>query len=312
MLLGNNHATYLRVAFSNEAEIEDIILDNIGLLFGDYSLLLAKSKLKTIGGTGSIPDGVLINFESKEWYIIEVERGVHKTWEHIAPQVSKQLTAILNAESKAKILTQAIQSIGTDKDFLDLLQEVGIKPLNIHGELQSIIDKPPILALPIDEIPDDLEEWASTLKIEFKIWTVEKYISSSNDVIYSIPEFNQARGSSTGVSAASPDTQPRQGSLMRRVVDGGFLKEGAIVHMDYGPKGKPKKHFQGHIRPDGIELDDKVYSPSIAALRCIQTVSPSRTSANGWTKWKTADGTLIDDAYKKYLANLDENDHDAI
>jgi hypothetical protein len=69
--------------------------------------------------------------------------------------------------------------------------------------------------------------------------------------------------------------------------------------MGYGQKGQPKTDFEARIREDGMEIDGKVYSPSVAALRCIQTVSKARTSANGWVTWKTEDGLLIDEVFKK-------------
>jgi hypothetical protein len=302
MLLTKENHSYVKVAFSSEEEIEKVILEHIGLLFGDYSCLLGKAKLQTIGGRGSIPDGVLINFESKNWFIIEVERGVHGTWQHIAPQISRQLTAITNEESKAKLISQALDVISQQKDLRDLLSEIDIPEMRIHRELDTILSKQPILALPIDEIPDDLEDYLGTLKIDFKIWVIEKYIDEQNKIIYSIPAFNEARGGSGETKVDTPDSQARQGSLMNRVVRAGILRDGDSVYMDYGPKGKAKKHFQGIIRENGIEVDGKVYSPSIAALRCIQTVSSSRNSANGWVVWKTEDGALIDEAFKKLVA----------
>lgn len=302
MLLTSDYKTYLRVSFSNEEEIEKVVLENIGLLFGDYSCLLPKAKLLTIGGKGTIPDGVLINFQSKEWFIIEIERGIHRTWDHIAPQVSKQLTAIVNEASKAKILIQAMEEIKGRKDFRELLSEIGIEDINIHGELQSILSKPPIIALPIDEIPDDLKEWTQTLKNVVRIWIVEKYINEKNEVIFSIPDVGQD-GQAASVDSEDEDAiEANKGSLMSKVVKAGVLKVDETVFLDYGPKGKQKTHFEGRIKEDGIELDGKVYSPSIAALRCIQTISKNRKSSNGWVMWKTTDGQLIDEAFKKWKA----------
>jgi hypothetical protein len=91
---------------------------------------------------------------------------------------------------------------------------------------------------------------------------------------------------------------------MSRVVRAGILKVDEPVYMDYGPKGKPKTHFVGRVKEDGIEVDGIVYSPSIAALRCIQKVSSTRNRANGWVTWKTQDGSIIDEAFKK-LAEIE-------
>jgi hypothetical protein len=301
MLLTKEYKTYLKVSFSNEEEIENVILDNVQLLFGDYICLLPKARLITVGGKGTIPDGVLINFQSMEWFIIEVERGIHGTWDHIAPQISKQLTAIANETAKAKIITQALGEIQENKELKDLLAEIGIEEIHVHGKLQSILSKPPIIALPIDIIPDDLEEWADTLRNEIRIWTVEKYINDNNDVIYSIPDIESEDDLSQEGNNQEKGSGPKKtADLLKKLIAKGLLQVDQQVYFDYGPKGKSKTHFEGKIKLDGIEIDEKVYSPSIAALKCIQTISKYRKSANGWKVWKTLDGALLNETYKKF------------
>ncbi len=178
---------YQKTVFKDEDEIERIVLDNYQLLFGNYSILLPKAKINTIGGKGSIPDGIVINFESKEWFIIEVERGIHGTWDHIAPQISKQITAITNTETEERIKTFCLQEIENNKDFKDLLFEIGISEMKIHSNLNRIFECMPIIAIPIDEIPSDLTEWAQTIKNEVRIWEISKY-TFQNNVIYSLPD----------------------------------------------------------------------------------------------------------------------------
>jgi len=75
------------------------------------------------------------------------------------------------------------------------------------------------------------------------------------------------------------------------------LNVGDIVHFEYGPKGKPKTYFEGKVCSDGIEVDGIVSSASVSALRCIQQISPSRTTTNGWVTWKTADGKFLEEKW---------------
>lgn len=309
MLLTKEYKTFLRVSFTNEEEIENVILDNVQLLFGDYICLLPKAKLSTIGGTGTIPDGVLVNFQTKEWFIIEIERGIHGTWDHIAPQISKQLTAIANEAAKAKIITQALEEIKNDKELKDLLAEIGVEEIHVHGQLQSILSRPPIIALPIDIVPDDLEEWAVTLRNEIRIWTVEKYINDNNEIIYSIPDIESEDDYPTDSSQLKDAGQKKTADLLKKLIAKGLLQIDQKVYFDYGPKGKSKTHFEGKVKLDGIEIDEKVYSPSVAALKCIQTISTYRKSANGWKVWKTLDGALLNETYKKFRD--EENKPDA-
>ena len=36
---------------------------NFKLLFGDYSILLPKSLIRTSGGKGTVPDGIIVDFK---------------------------------------------------------------------------------------------------------------------------------------------------------------------------------------------------------------------------------------------------------
>jgi hypothetical protein len=89
------------------------------------------------------------------------------------------------------------------------------------------------------------------------------------------------------------------GCLLSSVLSAKLLIEGDKLWFRYGPKGQAKTKFEGIVRQDGVEVDGRVYSPSIAAIRCINKVNPSRTTANGWTTWKTPNGKLIIELLKQ-------------
>ena len=93
-----------------------------------------------------------------------------------------------------------------------------------------------------------------------------------------------------------------EGVVEKVVVDNfKLLFGGYSIHFDYGPKGKPKTHFEGVVRSDGIEVDGVVSSASISAMRCIQKINPTRTTANGWAIWKTVDGKLLEEKWNALL-----------
>ena len=69
-----------KVQFKTEEEVEKVVVDNFKLLFGDYSILLPKSLIRTSGGKGTIPDGIIIDFKGNRWFILEVERGDLEEW----------------------------------------------------------------------------------------------------------------------------------------------------------------------------------------------------------------------------------------
>ncbi len=70
------------------------------------------------------------------------------------------------------------------------LRIMDINQLDIHGKLQSILRRSPIVAIPIDAIPRDLTEWARTLRKTVRIWVIEKFVSDSDSsrVLNSIPD----------------------------------------------------------------------------------------------------------------------------
>jgi hypothetical protein len=296
MIFDKSGRIYSKMEFADEDEIENVVINNFKLLFGDYSILLDKNLINTNSGKGSIPDGIIINFQENRWYILEVERGIHGTWEHIAPQISKQITAMENIDTKVKIAENCIKKINKNTSFKDLLNEIDIEEINIHGTINKILKSPPIVALPIDFIPNDLKDWTKTLKVEVTVWLVEKYVDINGNVLFSIPEKEIEIETET---ISNDDNAKLTGNFLSQVINKGLLTIGQELYFEYGPKGKTKTKFIGIVRKNGIEVDGEISSVSVSSLRCIQKVSPSRTTSNGWVVWKTKDGKLINELYKK-------------
>ena len=161
MLIGDSEQ-YLKVAFDTEAELEQFVQDNYELLFGSASIYVPQQRITTSGGKATIPDAVVVDLESGRWYVVEVELARHGTWEHIAPQVSKQLAAVSNAATQESIVTEALAAVRESEDLKEALSEFGIKEFGLHGRIAEILKSLPTVAIPIDKIPDDLEEWAET------------------------------------------------------------------------------------------------------------------------------------------------------
>lgn len=295
---------FFRSPFEDESEIEKVVKDYAEYLFGSSILFLPKSKISTLGGAGTIPDGFVIDVESDEWFMVEAELATHGTWQHIAPQVSKQLAATDSQATRESLLKVCLDMVKKEKSAAGVFADLDIPLIEIHGKLQAILAKPPTIAIPIDSIPPDLQSWVKTLKFPVKIWLIEKYQSLDGmTVYYSIPDENvptlttqSTRGEqlSTLVSRLS---QPYQD-----VMQSGLIKEGQTVLLDYGPRGKPRKQWTGILRKDGVEIEGKVMSLSAAAVYCIQKTGSKRETANGWIMWKTEDGEYLNDYYNKVFS----------
>jgi hypothetical protein len=71
------------------------------------------------------------------------------------------------------------------------------------------------------------------------------------------------------------------------------------AEIGHRPRGSERRTFEGILRLDGIEVDGKVFSPSYAAVHCIQKAGSSRKTANGWVMWRTESGELLVDLYNR-------------
>lgn len=310
-MLINNKVQFLKTAFANEAELESIVEEFSEHLFGSGIIFLPKTKIKTDGGIGTIPDAFVIDVQQEEWYLVEVELAHHGTWNHIAPQVSKQLVATESQTAKDKILDLALSHLKTNKPIIEMLNEFGIGKMEIHGKLQKILRKPPTIAIPIDSIPTDLKNWISTLKHKSKVWLIEKFVSLSNEneILYSFPdEISPSLSTQTEKGKSLLSVKTRGSQPFQELLDAQLISIDQVLHFKYGPKGEKKTQFEGIVKAKGIEVDGKVFSPSYAAVHCIQKTGSLRKTANGWTIWRTHENKLLDDLYNSIPNNGNNND----
>ena len=122
--------------------------------------------------------------------------------------------------------------------FRDPAVGLGLFRIQIHGLLENILAKRPTVAIPIDSVPADLEDWNRTLRHEVKICIVEKYNSSSGhpSVLYSIPDENfpslvTTTSGKDGTTVVRSYSQP-----WRDLMESGVLSGGAALTMRYARK----------------------------------------------------------------------------
>lgn len=302
-----NDRKFIKSPFDNEAELEQVIIDNYEHIFGPSSIYLPKKKIKTGDGAGTIPDGFAIDLSSRKWYLVEAELLHHTVWNHIAPQVSKQVIASLQPYSRRVIQDLAVKTYSSDETTREKFQELGIKELNVRKVIQDILEKEPIIGVPIDSISSDLKEWARTLKYNVKLWVISKFIEFKNpsNVIYEFPEEFKPEVDTEkeeGIEENSQDIT-RYDVSISDLIEKGFISVNEQLIMDYKPRNGEQKQYTALIHDDGsLELlGQKFSSPSYAALAGIQDAGSDRQTINGWTSWKTKKGKLIADLREEYL-----------
>ncbi|MDP6641749.1 MAG: hypothetical protein QF381_04900, partial [Nitrososphaerales archaeon] len=140
---------------------------------------------------------------------------------------------------------------------------------------------------------------------------IEKFVSLSNenDIFYSFPdETSPSISTQTEKGKSLLSVKTRGSQPFQELLDTKLLSVEQVLHFNYGPKGKRKKQFEGIVKEKGIEVDGKVFSPSYAAVYCIQKTGSLRKTANGWTIWRTHENKLLDDLYNSIPSNGDNND----
>jgi hypothetical protein len=77
-----------------EADYETTVLKFGVTIFPGWRLVGWKPMLRTTIGQGVMPDAALVDLESNEWYVVELELASHSVDEHIRPQLERLRYAI--------------------------------------------------------------------------------------------------------------------------------------------------------------------------------------------------------------------------
>ena len=301
---------FIKTPFDNEQELEQVVVNNYEYIFGPTSIYLPKTLIKTGDGTGTIPDGFAIDLSSKKWYLVEAELLHHNVWGHIAPQIAKQVIASLQPISKKTIEDLAVDQYQNDDTTKEKFDDQKIKEIDVRKVLGEILNKEPIIGLPIDAVSGDLKEWARTLRYNVKLWTITKYVdfNDNKSVAYEFPEeFKPILD-----TEEEQEKEAKTGELTRYevsmadLIDKDLLKPGQILLMEYKPRQGNKKRYEAEIQEDGsLKVIDQIFSsPSYAALAGIQDAGSDRKTVNGWTSWKTESGKTLAEIREAFLNDV--------
>lgn len=166
-------ARYERWRPSNEEEFEKVVTKHIKTIFGKKSIYFnIKQKLTSIAGIDSIPDGFLIDFDSKKFYLVEIEISTHPVYEHIVSQLGKFIAAIENDENLKELRDVIYKEIQAKP-----IREAKIKEIvggEIHKSITDIVSNPSLLVL-IDEKTKELEVACKALSIPIQILVFKTY-----------------------------------------------------------------------------------------------------------------------------------------
>lgn len=298
---------FIKTPFNNEAELENVVIDNYEYLFGPSSFYLPKAKIKTADGGGTIPDGFAIDIAQRKWFLVEAELMHHSVWNHIAPQITKQILASQQAITRRTIVDLAVEQYKNNLATKEKFDELSIPEINVRQVLGDILEMDPIIGVPIDGVTNDLRDWARTLKYKVKLWVISKFVELNNpeNIVFEFPEeFKPVLD-----TEQEAEEQKENRDLNRydvNIIDliaVDLLHVGDKLIMPYRPrKGEPKRYEATILEDGSLSLLDQVFgSPSYAALAGIIDSGSTRQTVNGWVTWKTLDGKLLSELREQYL-----------
>lgn len=298
---------FIKSPFDSEAELEQVIIDNYEYLFGPTSIYLPKAKIKTADGIGTIPDGFAIDIGQRKWYLVEAELMHHSVWNHIAPQVTKQLLASRQAITKRTLIDLAVAQYKSESYTKEKFDDLKIAEINVRQVVGDILELDPIIGVPIDGVTNDLRDWARTLKYNVKLWLVNKFVELNNpaNVIFEFPEeFKPVLDTEEESQPRKPNTEISKYDVgLIDLMIAGYLNINDKLFMTYKPRNGQQKRYEANILEDGslVVLGQTFSAPSFAALAGIQDAGSDRKTVNGWTSWKTTNGQTLADLREKLL-----------
>ncbi|XVJ68000.1 MAG: hypothetical protein HEQ40_18145 [Lacibacter sp.] len=288
MLIFKN-TKFIKSPFDSEAELEQVIIDNYEYLFGPTSFYLPKAKIKTADGAGTIPDGFAIDIGQRKWYLVEAELIHHSVWNHIAPQVTKQLLASQQQITKRILIDLSVNQYKSDPYTKEKFDDLSIAEINVRQVVGDILETDPIIGVPIDGVTNDLKDWARTLKYKVKLWVVSKFVEMNklDNIVYEFPEeFKPELDTEEESKPKKSSSEIAQYDVeLSDLINAGLLAVGERISMAYKPRNGQPKRYEALILDDGsLEvLGQSFSSPSYAALAGIQDAGSDRKTVNGWT-----------------------------
>ena len=204
--------------------------------------------------------------------MVEAELMHHSVWNHIAPQITKQILASQQAITRRTIVDLAVEQYKSDLSTKEKFDELNIAEINVRQVLGDILETDPIIGVPIDGVTNDLKDWARTLKYKVKLWVVTKFVEFNNpqNIVFEFPEeFKPELDTEQEAEEQNDNTEINRYDV--KIIDliySNLLKVGDKLIMSYRPRnGQPKRYEATILEEGSLSLLDQVFgSPSYAAL----------------------------------------------
>jgi len=166
MILLKDGVKYFPYEYASEEELTQMVIEHYKEIFGTNTLLFDPQTMKTQGGINVRNDGITLDIEQNQWYILEVELAHHSLRRHIIPQITDFSIAYEQPETRRKLTEALFTLVHQDPQKTAALQTRKIE--DPHKYLTETIDNPPTIAIIIDRKTPELDQVSKKLLFKTK------------------------------------------------------------------------------------------------------------------------------------------------
>jgi hypothetical protein len=154
-------------------DLEPMIQKHAKYIFGENALYIdRKQKLRSLAGTGSIPDAYVISLggDSPHWHIVEIELSYKDPGRHLVTQINDFINGMKNSRN---VIVSAINQWIKSDNIRALEFKRRSQCEDIHEFLSDLIKKDPILTIIIEKNTEKLKEAIQIFEERYKTQIVE-------------------------------------------------------------------------------------------------------------------------------------------
>ena len=197
MSLYINSKRHQRQQFKLESELENIVVTNSKLLFGEKTIYIDTKKKINSGELGkTIPDGLLFDLtdiENPKFYLVEVELAKHSFYSHIFPQITKFFAFLREGNHfQSDLIDFLYKSISSDPTSLKEFRKY-IGDRELFKFLKDVVENSTDILIIIDDLKPEFQEikdtYTDTWDKYVRILTLNKYLNEKSEILQLEPDF---------------------------------------------------------------------------------------------------------------------------
>ncbi|MCD6495705.1 MAG: hypothetical protein J7K54_00360 [Candidatus Aenigmarchaeota archaeon] len=185
-----------KIKFKKEDELENLMIKNHKILFGNKTIFIKKTKIKNQALGNAIPDGFLFDIkdtDNPQFYLIEVELAKHDFYKHIFPQITKFIAFFNNSENRKQLIDRLFETVNTNKEIEKEFRTI-LGKKEIYKIITDAVENSQNIILVIDKNKPEIDEakkayieWDKLVKVEL----LNQYRRDNNILLTLTPSFEE-------------------------------------------------------------------------------------------------------------------------